>query len=136
MTSSCIFCNFYVSLHLFEGFQHLLFLYIFYKQKRYYLHLELCHLLDKKSSCVSLFSLTVTNSSFRVLYRLASIQGSNVCGHFFLYVKVPFSPIPTTYIFCLLLLPQNLSKYGNDIAPASPPYFSPYTHRLRLLVGT
>lgn len=33
MTSSCIFCNFYVSLHLFKGFQHLLFLYIISKKK-------------------------------------------------------------------------------------------------------
>lgn len=33
MTSSCIFCKFRVGLHLFEGFQHLLFLYIVSKQK-------------------------------------------------------------------------------------------------------
>lgn len=31
--NSCIFCNFCVSLHLFEDFQHLLFPYIFSKQK-------------------------------------------------------------------------------------------------------
>jgi len=33
MTDSCIFCNFCVSLHFLEGFQHLLFLYAFSKQK-------------------------------------------------------------------------------------------------------
>lgn len=116
MTSSCIFCKFCVGLRLFEGFQHLLFLYIVSKQKGdiiFTQNLAIC--LIKRIVVFPSFPLLSQIVIRFCLVQLASIKVPMFVCIFLHMLGFHSHPSPQ-HIFPLPLLPPNLKKYGNDIA--------------------
>lgn len=129
--NSCIFCNFCVSLHLFEDFQHLLFPYIFSKQKGGIIFTQNFAICLIKRTVVS-FPLSPYCHKELLVGFVSYIDNQHprlqrLYAFFFAYVRVLFLPIPTTYMFPLLLLSPNGRKCGNEM-PRIHPSLSLFTY--------